>query len=150
MDWIESVMAQVKTHSPIMTFTRTLQVTGGGAQWSLTSRDWDQDIPGGDHLDLQFLVDYTGYLRPSVLTATFNGVQLCSGGELCLAPTPPTTHPPTPTASPGCCGPQSFPDPLCNDPPNDPHGGLGCKACGIQDCRLCGQGVYIPCPDYQK
>ena len=35
---------------------------------------------------------------------------------------------------------------ICSDPTTDPHGGLGCKACGVQECRLCGEGVYIPCP----
>ena len=49
-------------------------------------------------------------------------------------------------STPGCCGGESFTDPLCNDVPNDPQGGLGCKACGVQDCRRCGGPVYIPCP----
>ena len=49
-------------------------------------------------------------------------------------------------STPGCCGGESFTDPLCNDVPNDPQGGLGCKACGVQDCRRCGGSVYIPCP----
>ena len=49
-------------------------------------------------------------------------------------------------STPGCCGGESFTDPLCNDVPNDPHRGLGCKACGVQDCRRCGGSVYIPCP----
>jgi len=44
-----------------------------------------------------------------------------------------------------CCGSRSFTDARCNDVPNDPYGGLGCNGCGIQDCRLCGEGPYIPC-----
>ena len=63
-------------------------------------------------------------------------------------PTPPTTTPsPTTTTSAtrGCCGDKSFTDPRCLDIPNDPHGGLGCDGCGVMDCRLCGEGPYIPC-----
>merc|ERR1711874_944013 len=107
------------------------EASGAGPQWRLTSRSWDNNIPAGGHLDLKFLVDYSG-ARPSVLTVTFNERELCSGGSLCVAPTTSTTMgQPSTTASAGCCGPHSFPDPLCNDVPNDPHGGLGCKACGI-------------------
>ena len=63
-------------------------------------------------------------------------------------PTPPTTTgSPTTTTSAvrGCCGPNSFTDPRCLDIPNDPNGGLGCAGCGVMDCRLCGEGPYIPC-----
>ena len=42
VEWIESVMGEVR---------------GAGAQWTLQSREWDQDIPGGGtysiHLVLQ-------------------------------------------------------------------------------------------------
>ena len=62
------------------------------------------------------------------------------------SPTPSTSARPTTTAATGCCGSHSFTDPLCNDPGSDPNGGLGCAGCGIQDCRLCGEGPYIPCP----
>lgn len=136
VDWLESAMAEA---------------SGAGPQWRLTSRSWDNNIPAGGHLDLKFLVDYSA-ARPSVLTLTFNERELCNGGTICVSPTPsPTTStttraPPSTTGEDGCCGPQSFPDPLCNDVPNDPNGGLGCKACGIQDCRLCGEDVYIACP----
>ena len=84
--------------------------------------------------------------RPSVVTVRFNGGQLCSGGQTCVAATTSTTSTTSSSDSPGCCGGDSFTDLLCNDVPNDPHGGLGCKACGVQDCRLCGGPVYIPCP----
>ena len=70
VDWLESVMANV---------------TGADTKWSLHSRDWDQNIPAGGHLDLKFLVDYSS-ARPSVLTVTFNGESLCSGGQVCAAP----------------------------------------------------------------
>ena len=33
----------------------------------------------------------------------------------------------------------------CLDIPNDPNGGIGCDGCGVMDCRLCGEGPYIPC-----
>ena len=29
--------------------------------------------------------------------------------------------------------------------PNDPHGGLGCNACGIPTCRMCGHNIYPDC-----
>ena len=61
-------------------------------------------------------------------------------------PTDPTSAPTTTTASTGCCGDHSFEDPQCDDIPNDPNGGLGCNGCGIHNCRLCGEGPYIPCP----
>ena len=35
------------------------QVSGGGPEWLLSSRDWDETIPAGGHLHLKFLVDYT-------------------------------------------------------------------------------------------
>ena len=54
-----------------------------------------------------------------------------------------TTHGPLPH---GCCqGEQSVTDPSCNDIPHDPWGGLGCDACGIQDCRFCGDGWAYLC-----
>lgn len=56
-------------------------------------------------------------------------------------------NPPAPMPGQSCCpGTESFMDPLCNDPPTDPYGGLGCNACGIQECRICGGDVYISCP----
>ena len=70
VDWVESVMANV---------------TGSATKWSLHSKDWDQNIPAGGQLSLKFLVDYTN-VKPSVLTVTFNDVELCSGGEVCAAP----------------------------------------------------------------
>ena len=70
VDWLETVMAEV---------------TGGNTRWTLASRDWDQTIPAGGHLDLKFLVDYSS-ARPSVLSVTFNEAELCSGGTVCAAP----------------------------------------------------------------
>ena len=127
---------------------------------STSSSSWTTRRPGrqtGYHFIFQFfqkssdLVCYTwGYPisppRPSVVSVRFNGGQLCSGGQTCVAATTSTTSTTSSSDSPGCCGGESFTDLLCNDVPNDPHGGLGCKACGVQDCRLCGGPVYIPCP----
>ena len=70
VDWLESVMADV---------------TGSGTKWTLNSRDWDETIPAGGYLDLKFLVDYSS-ARPSVLSVTYNEVELCSGGTVCAAP----------------------------------------------------------------
>ena len=36
-------------------------------------------------------------------------------------------------------------DENCNDTQSDPHGGLGCNACRIVDCRIWGNGGYINC-----
>ena len=44
VDWLESVMGEASS---------------GESQWSLASRDWDNNIPAGGHLDLKFLVDYS-------------------------------------------------------------------------------------------
>ena len=44
-----------------------------------------------------------------------------------------------------CCSSPSFTDPRCLDVDTDPYGGLGCHGCGIQDCRLCGEGDFIDC-----
>ena len=60
--------------------------------------------------------------------------------------TSPTTPPSTTSATKGCCGEHSFVDSLCDDIPNDPNGGLGCNGCGVHNCRICGEGPYIPCP----
>ena len=58
---------------------------------------------------------------------------------------PPTTRPPTsptnsPTTSqkPGACAcdVNTIKDPNCLNCANDPYGCLGCKACGVEDCRL--------------
>ena len=64
---------------------------------------------------------------------------------ICTTTSTTTTTTTTTTAERGCCGDKSFTDARCNDVPNDPYGGLGCNGCGIQDCRLCGEGPYIPC-----
>jgi len=45
----------------------------------------------------------------------------------------------------GCCDDNSKTDDHCNDPGSDPHGGLGCNACGIRNCRVCGVGIYPAC-----
>ena len=47
----------------------------------------------------------------------------------------------------GCCSDNSVIDSRCLDTTTDVHLGLGCNACGIQDCRLCGTGIYITCPE---
>ena len=49
-----------------------------------------------------------------------------------------------------CCSSPSFTDPRCLDVDTDPYGGLGCHGCGIQDCRLCGEGDFIDCPEWNK
>ena len=36
-------------------------------------------------------------------------------------------------------------DDYCNDPGSDLYNGLGCNACGIQNCRVCGIDGYIDC-----
>merc|ERR1711936_1019018 len=69
-------------------------------------------------------------------------------------PTTTTTHGPGPdtttttTSNPnpgGCCGDDSKTDSRCNDCGNDPYGCLGCNACGIPDCRICGVANYPDC-----
>merc|ERR1719333_215179 len=45
-----------------------------------------------------------------------------------------------------CCGPNSMADTRCSDLNHDPYKGLGCNnGCGEKNCRLCGEGDYIPC-----
>ena len=44
VDWLESL---------------TGEASGGESQWSLASRDWDNNIPAVGHLDLKFLVNYS-------------------------------------------------------------------------------------------
>ena len=59
-------------------------------------------------------------------------------------PTSPPTRPPSPTNSPttsqqpgACaCDNHTIKDPNCLNCANDPFGCLGCKACGVEDCRL--------------
>ena len=46
----------------------------------------------------------------------------------------------------GCCTDNSVIDSRCLDTETDVHKGLGCNACGILDCRLCGVDIYIDCP----
>merc|ERR1712098_200664 len=53
-----------------------------------------------------------------------------------------STQPPNPD---GCCGPNSAYADACNDPGSDAYGGLGCNACNIQNCRICGIDLYPPC-----
>merc|ERR1712045_358141 len=53
--------------------------------------------------------------------------------------------PEDPTDSNRCCGDDSVVDDYCNDPSTDPYDGLGCNACGIQNCRVCGVAGYIDC-----
>ena len=74
-------------------------------------------------------------------------------------PTTTTTHGPTDHPTPphptttstqkpnpdGCCGANSATADACNDPGSDPYGGLGCNACNIQNCRVCGVDIYPPC-----
>ena len=43
------------------------------------------------------------------------------------------------------CIPDAKYDPRCGTS-NDPHGGLGCNACGISKCRICGIDIYPACP----
>ena len=58
----------------------------------------------------------------------------------------PPTLPPLPTITPsGECGcPGVKYDGRCVD--NDPHGGLGCSACGIPTCRYCDSNGIPDCP----
>ena len=58
-------------------------------------------------------------------------------------PNPSTTGGPGP--NPGCdCDGAMF-DKRCSDPANDPYGGLGCMACGKNDCRYCGHDNLPQC-----
>ena len=58
-------------------------------------------------------------------------------------PTSPPTRPPSPTNSPttsqqpgACaCDEHTIQDSNCLNCANDPYGCLGCKACGVEDCR---------------
>ena len=58
-------------------------------------------------------------------------------------PTDGPTQPPTPP--PGCdCDGAAY-DARCSDPANDPYGGLGCMACGKENCRFCGHDDLPDC-----
>merc|ERR1719188_1872961 len=111
---------------------------------------WSGSLWGGGGIDMGWLDGMTGcggdcnIDGSSVVFSNFRLVDEGSGpGPTPTDPPPGPTNPP----GPGCCpGTESFTDPLCNDPTTDPHGGLGCAACGIKDCRICGGDIYIPCP----
>jgi len=126
---------------------------GGYRQRMAQSYDnmvWSGSLWGGGGIDMGWLDGMTGcggdcnIDGSSVVFSNFRLVDEGSGpGPTPTDPPPGPTNPP----GPGCCpGTESFTDPLCNDPTTDPHGGLGCDACGIQDCRICGGDIYIPCP----
>jgi len=77
--------------------------------------------------------------------STQNSTTPGSGPSLTTTNKPTTsTLPPNPVAE-GCCGDQSKTDNRCNNPGTDIHGGLGCNACLILNCRLCGFSPYPDC-----
>ena len=45
----------------------------------------------------------------------------------------------------GCDCDRAGYDSRCSDPGNDPFGGLGCMACGKDNCRFCGFDNMPPC-----
>ena len=50
-------------------------VSGGGASWSLASKEWDSSLPAGDTIDIKFIVGYSGarvgtVLRYIIFTST--------------------------------------------------------------------------------
>jgi len=63
--------------SVIITFTGDVlwidsivgDVSGGGDTWTLSSKEWDSDIPAGQQIELRFIVGYSGD-KPGVLSVT--------------------------------------------------------------------------------
>ena len=62
LDWLDSV---------------TGEVSGEGRTWTLSSKEWDDEIPAGDSLELRFIVQYSG-VRPEVVSVT-TVTETCDG-----------------------------------------------------------------------
>merc|ERR1719422_2621403 len=68
-------------------------VTGSGSLWTLTSRDFDDEIQAGIELDIGIIVHFSGDL-PFINSLIFNEMMVCTAGS---APTTPSTTPTTTT-----------------------------------------------------
>ena len=64
-------------------------VTGSGSVWSISSKDWDDTIPAGGHLDVMFVAGHSQAGQPTVLHVQLNDQEVCGGGEVCEADPPP-------------------------------------------------------------
>merc|ERR1711892_1348338 len=72
-------------------------VSGSGSKWTLTNKEWDGGLNPGDSLNVAFLINFS-HNFPTVISASFNGNSLCSGGD--PAPTSGPTAGPTTTNQP--------------------------------------------------
>ena len=49
---------------------------GSGSHWSLTNKDYDADLPGGQDFTLRFAIYYSA-TAPDLVNIKFNGESLC-------------------------------------------------------------------------
>ena len=49
---------------------------GSGSHWSLTNKDYDGDLPGGEDFTLRFAIYYPA-TAPDLVMIKFNGESLC-------------------------------------------------------------------------
>ena len=49
---------------------------GSGSHWTLTNKDYDADLPGGEDFNLRFAI-YFSATAPDLVNIKFNGESLC-------------------------------------------------------------------------
>ena len=49
---------------------------GSGSHWTLTNKDYDADLPGGEDFTLRFAIYYSA-TAPDLVNIKFNGESLC-------------------------------------------------------------------------
>merc|ERR1719422_2869245 len=52
-------------------------VTGSGRQWSLSSKDWDDDLSAGSQFEIGIIVYFSTNNSPSIISIDFNDQNLC-------------------------------------------------------------------------
>ena len=56
-------------------------VTGSGAMWTLSSRDYDDELEAGTVLEIGIIVHFSNSDSPSIISVNFNGDSLCDSDE---------------------------------------------------------------------
>jgi len=72
-------------------------ISGSGTDWKIRSKNFDENLPAGQTIELRFKVIYSGS-PPGFVGIAFNGKSLCSGGG--PGPTQPPTEPSQSSTSP--------------------------------------------------
>ena len=116
----------------------------GGIGCMACGKDFCRYCGGDGFLPCKYTTGATG------TTGTTSATGPTGGSSTSARPTSSSStteqHPTQPTLPPmDCeCNGAEY-DQRCSDPAHDPYGGLGCMACGKENCRYCGSTPFPDC-----